>query len=81
MPDDAPSPEDRHEAVARKYAELKRAVEEAGFFAPHIRVEPEWNWECIVFTSKHRKEYGSRHPQPARRAETMRARHGPDHEG
>jgi hypothetical protein len=42
-----------HQAVAeRKYAALKRAVEEAGFFAPHVVGEPRGHH--IACTSEHR---------------------------
>ena len=47
---------ERQAAARQKYAALQRAVEEAGFFAPHVRAEKDW--DDLVCTSKHRKGFG-----------------------
>jgi uncharacterized protein (TIGR02996 family) len=43
-------------AAERKYLDVKRAVEAAGFFAPHVQIED--GWERLVCASKHRKRQG-----------------------
>jgi hypothetical protein len=44
------------ETPAGKYASLKRAVEEAGFFAPHV--QSGGRWDRLVCTSDYRQRFG-----------------------
>lgn len=51
----SPDPAKVREAC-RKYAHLQRAIERAGFFVPHLRVEEVW--DALVCTSRHIRRYG-----------------------